>query len=81
MKLSCPGSSEIKSPTPEDIECIFCGFINEIWSDEVEIKCKQCGRMICRNLKNTCIMWCQSAKECIGEEKYNKIMERIKKQS
>jgi hypothetical protein len=79
LKLACPGSTSFKNPTPEDIECVFCGFINEIWTDEIEIKCKKCKKPISRDISNTCLMWCQKAGECIGEEKLKKIMKKIKK--
>ncbi len=77
MKLSCPGSKEIKSPVAEEIGCIFCGFVNEIWSDEAEITCKKCSKMVSRDIGASCIIWCQAAKECVGEEKYNRIMKDI----
>jgi hypothetical protein len=77
LKDSCPGSREIKKPKPEDITCRHCGKNIEIWSDETEVKCKFCRKMNMRMLGPTCIDWCDFAKECIGEQKYN----RLKKKS
>ncbi len=74
MKESCPGSAEIKSPYPEPIKCYFCGHANEIWSDETETKCKSCNKIISRDMKTTCLEWCPAAKECVGIEKYEKLM-------
>jgi hypothetical protein len=74
LKESCPGSREIRNPYPEDIECVFCGRLCEIWSDEAETTCKGCGRTIGREMKPSCIQWCPAAKECIGLEKYERLM-------
>ncbi len=73
FKESCPGSREIKQPSPEDITCCHCGKVIEIWSDETETKCRHCGKMSMRRLAPTCIEWCAFAKECVGEQKYNRL--------
>ncbi len=78
FKESCPGSGEIKKPKPEDIPCRHCRKIIEIWSDETEINCKYCGKMNIRLLGPTCIEWCDFAKECVGEQKYNRLKKAIK---
>ncbi|MEW6068733.1 MAG: hypothetical protein AB1610_10645 [Nitrospirota bacterium] len=78
MKEACPGSREIRTPYPEEIKCFRCGTICEIWSDEVEIVCKKCGKKISRNMKPTCLEWCPSAKECVGIEKYKRLMKNTK---
>jgi hypothetical protein len=74
MKETCPGSKEITNPYPETIKCVYCGFSNEIWSDEPEMNCKECGKSINREMKPTCIQWCPAAKECVGLEKYERLM-------
>jgi hypothetical protein len=73
LKDSCPGSNEIKQPKPEDIPCRNCGKPVEIWSDETESKCKECGQINSRILGPSCIDWCAFAKECVGEDKYKKL--------
>jgi predicted amidophosphoribosyltransferase len=78
MKDSCPGSKEIRNPYPEEIECIFCGSKVEIWSDETETQCRKCGKELSRDMKTTCLQWCPAAKECVGIEKYNRIMKHVK---
>lgn len=78
MKESCPGSREIRSPFPEEMTCFFCGSSVEIWSDETETKCKSCGKEVSRDMKQTCLQWCPAAKECVGLEKYERIMKHIK---
>ncbi|RMG71459.1 MAG: phosphohydrolase [Nitrospirae bacterium] len=78
FKESCPGSREIRNPYPEDIICVFCGSTVEIWSDEVETTCPKCKKTINRDMKPSCLQWCPAARECIGKEKYEKIMKHIK---
>ncbi len=73
FKNSCPGSSEIKQPKPEDIICRKCGKTVEIWSDETETKCRYCGTMNSRLMGPSCIDWCAFAKECVGEDKYRRL--------
>jgi hypothetical protein len=74
LKDQCPGSREIRNPYPEEITCFWCERVSEIWSDEVEIVCKGCGKTISREMKPTCIEWCPAARECIGQEKYERLM-------
>ena len=73
FKESCPGSKEIKQPKPEEIKCRNCSKTIEIWSDETECKCRHCGKINMRQLAPTCIEWCAFAKECVGEQKYNRL--------
>jgi hypothetical protein len=76
FKESCPGSNEIRKPKPEDIPCRHCGKTIEVWSDETETKCRYCGKMNSRLVGPTCIDWCAFAKECVGDEKYNRLKKR-----
>ncbi len=77
MKESCPGSREIRTPFPEELVCIFCHTKNEIWSDEPDTICKGCGMIITRDMKPSCLQWCPSARECIGSEKYERLMKKL----
>ena len=81
MRESCPGSREITNPYPEDLVCVFCGQKNEIWSDEPDMACKKCGKNITRDMKPSCLQWCPAAKECVGAEKYERLMLKLKEQS
>ncbi|MBI5027040.1 MAG: hypothetical protein HZC12_10015 [Nitrospirae bacterium] len=78
FKETCPGSKEIKKPKPEDIRCRYCGNKLEIWTDEVEVKCKKCGKITMRVLGPTCIDWCPYARECVGDEKYKRLKKLTK---
>ncbi len=75
MPDECPGSGNIRTPIPSLKECPGCGEEVEIWSDELRAKCTKCGATVFKENAPSCIEWCQSAKECIGEEKYNRLME------
>ncbi len=78
MKESCPGSKEITNPSPDDLKCIHCGAVNEIWSDEPDTTCHSCKKTIDREMKTNCLMWCPAAKECVGSEKYEKLTKAMK---
>jgi hypothetical protein len=80
MKESCPGSREIRNPYPEELVCAFCCHKNEIWSDEPDMACKGCGMTITRDMAPSCIAWCSAAKECVGPEKYEKLMKKLREQ-
>jgi len=81
MKESCPGSREIRSPFPEELICAFCTKKNEIWSDEPDMICKGCGKTITRDMIPSCIEWCQAAKECLGQAKYERLIKKLREQN
>ena len=78
LKETCPGSREIRTPYPEEIKCIICGGTTEIWTDEPETVCKTCGGTVSRDMRMTCIKWCPAAKECVGAEKYERLIKALK---
>jgi hypothetical protein len=80
LKEACPGSREIRSPYPEELTCVFCGRLNEIWSDEPDMNCKGCKKLINREMKPSCIEWCPAAKECVGLEKYERLRGALPKE-
>jgi len=80
MKESCPGSKEIRTPYPESLICVFCGHENEIWTDEPDTTCKGCQKIITRDMKPSCLLWCPGARECVGHEKYEQIIKKLKEQ-
>ena len=79
LKEGCPGSKEIRTPHPEAIACYWCDWPNEIWSDEVEITCKHCAKTISRDMTANCLLWCPAAKECVGPEKYERLIRAMNK--
>lgn len=74
MNYQCPGSSNIRTPFPSYKKCSSCDGEVEIWSNELKTQCPNCGATVFRENIPSCIEWCQVAKECIGEEKYNQLM-------
>jgi ribosomal protein S27E len=79
LKEGCPGSKEIRNPSPEEITCFWCDATNEIWSDEAEMACKNCGKTISREMGANCLLWCPAARECVGSEKYERLTKAMKK--
>ena len=75
----CPGAERFKHPQPEERECPFCGAEVEIWTDELSALCPKCKKDVPRDLSQCCIGWCKYARECVGDELYNKYMERKRK--
>lgn len=68
----CPGAQDIRRPKPELKDCPKCGAEIEVWTDEVKTVCNECGQTVYNNI-NSCIRWCEYAKECIGKEKYESL--------
>ena len=69
----CPGAAHLKG-TPEIIVkiCPECGRELELFSPDTHVQC-ECG-FIAYNDTQNCIRWCAYAKECVGEEVYEKFM-------
>lgn len=72
---ACPGSKKFKEPKPDYIKCRLCGEELEIWSDEIKINCPKCNL---ENKKNqqSCLDWCKSAKECVGNRFYSQYLDQ-----
>ena len=41
-----PACSIKSAPMPEEVMCPHCGIEIEIWSDETDISCKLCGKLV-----------------------------------
>ncbi len=68
----CPGQDSRKVQT-ENIICSNCGYLAEIFSDEIKVRCPECKNSLYRERLPSCVDWCRAAKDCIGEEKWNKL--------
>jgi DNA-directed RNA polymerase subunit RPC12/RpoP len=73
LRFSCPGSSEIKRPKPEYLPCPKCGAEVEIWTDEAQAECEECGTSVRKDRSNLCISWCEHAEKCVGEDKLRQL--------
>ncbi len=74
----CPGAQKFKKPQPEELQCPFCAGEVEVWTDEFQAACPKCGKMVSRD-GQSCLDWCKAAKECVGEEIYNRYVENRKR--
>lgn len=74
MIQNCPGSKIFKRPEPETIKCPSCSCEVEIWTDEAQAKCPKCKAAVTRPVGASCLDWCKYAKECVGDQTYNKYM-------
>lgn len=79
MIYNCPGSQKFKQPRPESITCPGCREELEIWTDEFEIKCPKCKKIVKRQEGQNCLDWCKYAKECVGEEVYKDYLKSKKR--
>ncbi len=61
---TCPGISQFMQPTPSSIKCPRCGEDVEIWSDETEVQCPNCGLTVTRDKVQSCLDWCEHAEKC-----------------
>ena len=73
MFSKCPGQDNSKLRV-ELYKCPKCGAEVEIFSDEARIKCQKCGTMVFREKTPSCIEWCSSARQCLGEERWQRLM-------
>lgn len=73
----CPGASNIKTPTITIKTCPQCGEEIEFFSTDLQKKCSKCGFVVFKDIES-CIQWCKYAKECVGEELYNKLKKEEK---
>jgi protein-tyrosine-phosphatase/ribosomal protein S27AE len=75
MFYRCPGTANLRTLTIKIKRCPECGKEVEIFSDEMRVKCDNCGFMIYNDLQS-CVQWCRYAKQCVGEEVYNKLRKK-----
>ncbi len=67
MSSQCPGQDD-RNLRVELYKCPNCGAEVEIFSDELKVKCPKCGKYIHKEKIPSCIDWCASARQCLGEE-------------
>ncbi len=72
----CPGT-DLRYVRVEEQPCPKCGYMVEIFSNEIKVVCPKCKTDVYRENIPSCIDWCSYAKECIGEEKYQELKSRI----
>ena len=72
MFNKCPGQDSRKA-NAENITCADCGYVAEIFSDEIKVACPRCKNLICKERLPSCVDWCKAARECVGEEKFKQL--------
>ncbi len=78
MTSRCPGQ-DMRNLRVSLVKCPGCGAEVEIFSDELKVKCPRCGEKVYREKVPSCIEWCASARQCLGEEKWRQLMDRGQK--
>ena len=68
-----------RTPTIHEKVCPNCGNVIELFSIDTQMPCEKCG-FIAFNDTLSCVQWCQYAKQCVGEEMYEHMMEVLKAQ-
>ena len=63
-----------RTPTIHEKICPQCGSIIELFSIDTQVSCDTCG-FIAYNDTLSCVQWCAHAKECVGAEMYESMME------
>jgi len=69
MVTHCPGQDS-RNLKVSLHKCPACGAEVEIFSDELKIKCRKCGTYVYKEKTPSCIEWCPSARQCLGEERW-----------
>src|SRR4030065_833100 len=69
MNTRCPGQ-DMRKLRAALYKCPKCGNEVEMFSDELRIKCRKCGEYVYKEQTPSCIEWCPSAKQCLGEERW-----------
>ena len=63
-----------RTPTIFEKICPQCGHEIEMVSTDTQMPCEHCG-FVAYNDTLSCVQWCAYAKQCVGEEMYNAMME------
>jgi len=72
MTSKCPGQ-DFRNLRVSLYKCPNCGAEVEIFSDEIKMKCQKCGKMVYREKIPSCIDWCASARQCLGDERWKEL--------
>jgi len=65
-EIKCPGFKDAARPNLELMPCPHCGGEVEIFTDEEEVTCDGCGKVVKRERGASCADWCRYAKDCFG---------------
>jgi len=74
----CPGqNTQFWGPDAIfEVSCPKCKEYVEFFKDDSQRKCKNCGEAVFNpRMDFSCAKWCPSAKTCLGEERYNSLVQ------
>jgi DNA-directed RNA polymerase subunit RPC12/RpoP len=77
MYSRCPGQ-DMRNLRVALYKCPSCGAEVEMFSDEMKVKCPKCGAKVYREKTPSCVEWCASARQCLGEERWKELMGKDK---
>lgn len=69
----CPGAANLRITTLSIKNVPGVAGDVELYSSDISVKCSNCGFVVYNNIAS-CVQGCRYAKECVGEEMYNKVM-------
>lgn len=72
MIEKCPGASNIRTPTIKVKRRPECGEEVELFSTDMKANCPKCRFTVYNNLES-CVQWCEYARECVGDEAYERL--------
>jgi len=78
MSAKCPGN-DTRTLTVGMFPCPKCCTPVELFSDEVRRRCPRCKEWVVKQEMPSCVQWCKSARECLGEERWKEIMGQMDK--
>ena len=68
----CPGAAAFRgTPELKEKTCPDCGEVIEMFTGDMQIQC-ECG-FVAYNDVQSCVSWCAYARECVGDEMYERI--------
>ena len=68
-----------RTPTILDKKCPQCGQDIEMFSTDTEARCENCG-FVAYNDTLSCVQWCKYARQCVGDEMSEQMMQSAAKQ-
>lgn len=79
--FQCPGAEKVKRVEIVDVMCPHCRMegTGSVAGFEHEFACEGCGKLIQREVPESCIEKCPVGSACVGEERYQKYLKGRKK--
>ena len=68
-----------RTPTIQEKICPKCGSIIEMFSIDTQMACEKCG-FVAYNDTLSCVQWCEYARQCVGDEMYEHMMQVAEEQ-